>query len=214
MATILLTGFEPFGGESVNPSWQAVQALDGVRLDDEVQIRAVQLPCSFAASLQVLQENLEHYHPVLVLCLGQAGGRTDLSFEKVAINHIDARIADNAGAQPIDQPVIAGGATAYFSTLPLKAMVAKLQQAGFAASISYTAGTFVCNQVFYGLMHLLQQRPNVRGGFLHIPYSPGQVKGKQLPSMPPELVTEALKLCLPVALQTEQDWLIAGGTLD
>ncbi|WP_337840439.1 pyroglutamyl-peptidase I [Rheinheimera sp.] len=214
MATVLLTGFEPFGGEPINPSWQAVQALDAVWLDDEVQIRAVQLPCTFADSLQTLEQNISRFKPALVLCLGQAGGRTDLSFEKVAINHIDARIADNAGAQPIDQPVIAQGPAAYFSTLPLKAMVSHLHQAGFAASISYSAGTFVCNQVFYGLMHLLQNQPQVRGGFLHIPYSPAQVLGKQQASMSPELVVQALKVCLPVALQTEQDWLIAGGTLD
>lgn len=214
MQTILLTGFEPFGGEQQNPSWLAVQQLDGYQLDDEVQIVSRQLSCVFEKSQQELQTAIEKLRPVLVLALGQAGGRTDLCFEKVAINLIDARIADNAGQQPQDKPVVIDGPTAYFTTLPVKAMVHSLKQQGIPASVSYTAGTYVCNTVFYALMHQLKNNPKVRAGFLHIPYAPEQAIGKAVASMPVEMVVQALKICLPVALQSTEDLQIAAGTLD
>lgn len=214
MQTILLTGFEPFGGEHTNPSWQAVQKLDGYQLDDEVRIVSRQLCCVFDKSQQQLKAAIAELNPVLVLAVGQAGGRTDLCFEKVAINFIDARIADNAGQQPIDQSVVSDGPAAYFTTLPVKAMVNRLRQMGIPASVSYTAGTFVCNTIFYALMHQLKNTPKVRAGFLHIPYAPEQAIGKAVASMPVEMVVQALKLSLPVALQTTEDLHIAAGTLD
>jgi pyroglutamyl-peptidase len=214
MYTILLTGFEPFGGEQSNPSWLAVQQLDGYQLDDEVQIVSRQLSCVFEKSQNELQKAIEELTPVLVLALGQAGGRTELCFEKVAINFIDARIADNAGAQPLDKPIVPDGPTAYFTTLPIKAMVNSLKQQGIPAAVSYTAGTYVCNTIFYALMHQLKDTPKVRAGFLHIPYAPEQAVGKAVASMPVDMVVQALKLCLPVALQTTEDLHIAGGTLD
>lgn len=214
MQTILLIGFEPFGGEQQNPSWLAVQQLDGYQLDDEVQIVSRQLSCVFEKSQQELQTAIREVQPVLVLALGQAGGRTELCFEKVAINFVDARIADNAGQQPIDQPVITDGPTAYFTTLPVKAMVNSLKQQGIPAAVSYTAGTYVCNTVFYALMHQLKNSPKVRAGFLHIPYAPEQAIGKAVASMPVEMVVQALKICLPVALLTTEDLQIAAGTLD
>lgn len=214
MHTILLTGFEPFGGEQSNPSWLAVQQLDGYQLDDEVQIVSRQLSCVFEKSQQELKTAIDELKPVLVLAVGQAGGRTELCFEKVAVNFIDARIADNAGQQPVGTPVVNDGPTAYFTTLPIKAMVNSLKQQGIPAAVSYTAGTYVCNTVFYALMHQLKDKPKVRAGFLHIPYAPEQAIGKAVASMPVDMVVRALKLCLPVALQSTEDLQIAAGTLD
>jgi pyroglutamyl-peptidase len=172
-ATVLVTGFEPFGGETVNPSWQVAQALAGAPIGDAI-VHAWQLPCVFGQALAVLDEALQQTRPQLVLALGQASGRCDFSLERVAINVDDARIPDNAGARPIDEPVRAGAPAAYFTTLPVKAMVAALHGAGLPASVSQTAGTFVCNHVFFGLMHALQSRPGVRGGFMHLPLLPEQ----------------------------------------
>lgn len=214
MQTILLTGFEPFGGEQKNPSWLAAKQLDGYQLDDEVQIVSRQLSCEFENSQHELKAAIDELKPVLVVAVGQAGGRTELCFEKVAINFIDARIADNAGQQPIDKPIVAEGPAAYFTTLPIKAMVNSLKQQGIPAAVSYTAGTYVCNTVFYALMHQLKDQPNVRAGFLHIPYAPEQAIGKAVASMPVDMVVNALKFCLPVALQTTEDLQIAAGTLD
>lgn len=214
MHSILLTGFEPFGGEQTNPSWLAAQQLDGYQLDDEVQIVSRQLSCEFEQSQQQLKTTIAELNPVLVLAIGQAGGRTELCFEKVAINFIDARIADNAGQQPIDKTVVTEGPAAYFTTLPIKAMVNSLKQAGIPAAVSYTAGTYVCNTVFYALMHQLRDTPKVRAGFLHIPYAPEQAIGKSVASMPVDMVVRALKLCLPVALQSSEDMQIAAGSLD
>lgn len=214
MQSILLTGFEPFGGEQKNPSWLAVQQLDGYQLDDEVQIVSRQLSCVFEQSQQELKAAIDELKPALVLAVGQAGGRTELCFEKVAINFIDARIADNAGQQPVGTPVVTDGPAAYFTTLPIKAMVNRLKQQGIPAAVSYTAGTYVCNTVFYALMHQLKDNPKVRAGFLHIPYAPEQAIGKAVASMPVDMVVRALKLCLPVALQTTEDIQIAAGTLD
>ncbi|MCG2586074.1 pyroglutamyl-peptidase I [Massilia sp. TS11] len=174
MTTVLLTGFEPFDREPINPSWEAVRALDGRQIGG-ARVVARQLPCVFGAAITQLEAALRELQPALVLCVGQAGGRVDLSLERVAINIDDARIADNAGAQPIDAPIVAGGPAAYFSTLPIKAMVADLRAAGLPASVSQTAGTFVCNHVFYGLQHALATSGlAARGGFLHIPYLPEQ----------------------------------------
>lgn len=168
---ILITGFEPFGGERVNPSIEAARRLDGEVLDGAV-VRAVELPCVFGEAIFVLREALARHRPALVLALGQAASRTDFSVERVAINVDDARIPDNRGLQPVDEPVVAGAPAAYFSTLPVKAMVAALRTAGLPASVSQTAGTFVCNHVFYGLMHHLPA--GARGGFMHLPLLPEQ----------------------------------------
>jgi pyroglutamyl-peptidase len=172
MKTLLLTGFEPFDGAAINPSWEVARALHGQRIAG-AQVVAVQLPCVFATALAALQAALDTQQPSWVLALGLAGSRSALSVERVAVNLVDARIPDNAGAQPIDQPVLAGGPAAYFTGLPAKAIVARLQAAGFAAELSHSAGSFVCNQVFYGLMHALAARPGaadpVVGGFIHLP---------------------------------------------
>ena len=215
---ILVTGFEPFGGQSLNPSWEVARALHGWTLEG-AQITSVQLPCVFAQALPALQQALAQHRPDIVLALGQAEGRCDFSVERVAINVMDARIADNAGAQPIDVPVIAGGPAAYFSTLPIKSLVAGLKAAGFPASVSQTAGTFVCNQVFYALQHTLAGL-GVHSGFVHLPLLPEQAahwKGPSLPSWPAPLQIAAAQQALALLVVHRQQGLgdaaISGGTL-
>jgi pyroglutamyl-peptidase len=209
--TVLLTGFQPFGGELVNPSWQAVSALHGVRIAGH-RVVARELPVAFGDSLKVLRAALREVRPSLVICVGQAGGRSQLSLERVAINVDDARIPDNKEQQPIDLPVIKGGPAAYFSTLPIKAMREALRTAGFPAEVSQTAGTYVCNHVFYGLMHALRARRSVRAGFIHIPYSPAQAAAHAgAPSLALETVTEGLRVAIRVALTARVDARIAAG---
>ncbi|QPF73831.1 pyroglutamyl-peptidase I [Roseateles sp. DAIF2] len=209
---ILLTGFEPFGGEPVNPAWEIARALDGEALDG-ARIVARRLPCVFGAALDTLAAAIAETRPRLVLALGQAGGRCDLSIERVAINVDDARIADNAGAQPVDAPVLVGGPAAYFTTLPIKAMVAGLRAAGYPASVSQSAGTFVCNHVFYGLQHALAGS-GVRSGFMHIPYLPEQAaRHPGQPSLPLATLIDGTRLALELALRTEQDLREPGGAI-
>jgi pyroglutamyl-peptidase len=216
---VLVTGFEPFDGQSLNPSWEVARALHGVVMAG-AQVTAVQLPCVFALALPALQQALASHRPDIVLALGQAEGRCDFSVERVAINVQDARIPDNAGAQPIDVPVVAGGPAAYFSSLPIKALVAGLRAAGFPASVSQTAGTFVCNQVFYGLQHALAGQ-GVHSGFMHLPLLPEQAahwKGASLPSLPASLlvagVQQALALLVLHRQQGLSDAVLTGGTLN
>lgn len=214
MKTILVTGFAAFGGEKINPSWEAVKQLDQLIIDEH-QLIARQLPCSFAESSQHLTKLLEELQPQIVLNIGQAGGRLDISLERVAINLDDARIADNLGAQPIDQIIIKDAPSAYFTNLPLKAILQAVRSNGIPASISYSAGTFVCNHVFYTLMHWINTvNPAIKGGFIHIPYLPEQaaVLGAQ-PSMTRETVISGLKIILKTIITTPQDISAVGGTI-
>ena len=195
---VLLTGFDVFNGASVNPSWQAVQALHNRQISGR-RIVAAQLPTVFGDSLRTLDTLLDQLRPELVVCVGQAGGRAAISLERVAINVDDAPIADNAGAQPVDAPVAPGAPTAYFSSLPIKALLAALQREGLRAEVSQTAGTFVCNHVFYGLMHRLASHPGLRhtrGGFVHVPWLPEQ----GAPNMPLDEVISALRTIVRHAL--------------
>jgi pyroglutamyl-peptidase len=209
--SILLTGFEPFGGESVNPSWQVAQALDGERISGAT-VHAVQLPCVFGAARAALDAALLQVRPTLVLALGQAGGRDGFTVERVAINVDDGRIPDNAGQQPIDVAIVPGGPAAYFATLPIKAMVTALQRAGWPAAVSQTAGTYVCNHVFYGLMHSLRRRRRVRAGFMHLPWLPEQAAARAgQPSLPLDVQTAGVRLALQTALATTADLQASGG---
>ena len=209
--TILLTGFQPFGGEQENPSWQAVAALHGTRIAGH-RVVARELPVAFGDALKTLRSALRETRPMLAVCVGQAGGRAQISLERVAINVDDARIPDNAGRQPVDVPVAAGGPAAYFTTLPIKAMRQALQEAGFPAEISQTAGTFVCNHVFYGLMHALRAQRQVRAGFIHLPYSPAQAaRHPGAPSLAVETATAALRIALQAALRVRGDARLPGG---
>lgn len=200
---ILLTGFDPFGGEAINPSWQAVARLDGMEVASR-RVIARQLPTAFDASLTALHEALDALAPSLVIAVGQAGGRRGLSLERVAINLIDARIADNAGAQPVDEPVVPGGPAAYFATLPLKAMLRTLHDADVEARMSYSAGTYVCNHVFYALMHALREQPQVPAGFIHVPFLPDQAaRHGDAPSMSEDALVAALHTAVRGAVQPE-----------
>ena len=210
---ILLTGFEPFDGEDINPSWLIASALDGETIAG-ARVFAVRLPTEFRASLRSLRAALRRHAPSLAVSLGQAGGRAALSIERVAINIDDARIPDNAGARPIDVPVVRGGPTAYFSTLPVKAIVAALRAADVPAEVSQTAGTFVCNHVFYGLQHALAGT-RVRSGFVHVPCLPEQVERRPgTPSLPLETMIEGVRTALRVARQhVGRDLREAGGAI-
>ncbi|GAB3353201.1 pyroglutamyl-peptidase I [Lysobacter tyrosinilyticus] len=207
---VLLTGFAPFGGETTNPSWEAVRQLQGRRIAGH-RIVTRCLSVEFGTSLKELRAAIRETKPSLVLCVGQAGGRPAISLERVAINVDDARIPDNAGAQPIDAAIVDDGPAAYFTDLPIKAMLAALREAGIPAEVSQTAGTYVCNHVFYGLMHALR-RQKVRGGFVHIPYSPEQAAHHPgAPALPIETVCEGLRIALRVALETGTDRRLAAG---
>ncbi|KXT83576.1 pyroglutamyl-peptidase I [Streptococcus panodentis] len=174
---ILVTGFNPFGGEMINPALESVKRLPASIQGAEV--KWIEIPTVFHKSAQVLEEELKAYQPDAVLCIGQAGGRTGLTPERVAINQDDARIPDNEGNQPIDVPIRADGAPAYFSSLPIKAMVKAIQDAGLPAAVSNTAGTFVCNHLMYQALYLAdKQFPHVKAGFMHIPYMMEQVVDK------------------------------------
>ena len=212
---VLLTGFDPFEQASVNPSWEAVRALDGWKVG-RATVHARQVPCVFGEAIETLASAMDELKPELVLCVGQAGGRAEITPERIAINIDDGRIADNAGHQPIDLPVVPGAPAAYFSTLPIKAMVRDLRAAGVPASVSNSAGTFVCNHIFYGLMHRIATHPvpGLRGGFIHIPYLPEQAAlFPGAPSMSLATMTEALRIAVTTALAVTQDVAETGGQL-
>lgn len=211
---VLVTGFEPFGGEPVNPSQQIAAALHG-RVIEGRTVVGLTLPCVFGVALDALDVALRTHRPALVVCVGQSGGRADLTPERVAINVDDARIPDNAGRQPVDTPVVAGGPAAYWSGLPIKAIVAALRARGLPASVSQTAGTFVCNHVFYGLMHRLARLPEVRGGFVHVPFSEEQkARNKSAPALPLATLIEGIAVAVATSLTTVAELRIEGGRTD
>lgn len=211
--SVLLTGFEAFEGAAVNPSQAIVERLDGRRIAGR-RIVGATLPVAFARTEALLRDLLERHRPDLVIALGQAGGRAELSFERVAINLLDARVPDNEGAQPVDRPVIDDAPPAYFSTLPIKAIVADLLARGIPAALSLSAGSYVCNQVFFVLAHLLATRhPATRGGFVHVPWLPKQTAGRPgQPSMALETMVEGVAAAIACAAATREDLRVAGGT--
>ncbi|MEU9476010.1 pyroglutamyl-peptidase I [Streptomyces sp. NPDC048191] len=213
MTRVLITGFAPFDGQQVNPSWQAA-SLVAAEPPAGLAVTAVELPCVFGKSIEVLREAVRASRPALVVCLGQAGGRPGVTVERVGINVDDARVPDNAGDRPIDEPVIPGGPAAYFSTLPVKACVAALRAAGVPAAVSNTAGTFVCNHVAYGLGYLIATEfPHVRGGFVHVPWAPEQVTDGTAPALEPRTVAHGLRALLLAAAHTptERDLKVSEG---
>lgn len=202
---VLITGFNPFAGEKINPSFEAVK-----RLDDEIagsEIVKVQIPTVFNKSITELEKSIIKENPNIVICVGQAGGRFEITIERVAINVDDARIADNEGNRPIDKVVFEAGENAYFSNLPIKAMVEEIRNAGIPASLSNSAGTFVCNHLMYGLLHLIHTKyPSVRGTFIHVPFIPTQVMNKpSTPYMELEKMTKGLTLAIKAAIENKED---------
>lgn len=212
--TILLTGFEPFAGELINPSWEIAKRLNQKFIKD-YQIISHQLECAFGTAGKHLLELVQQYNPDIVISLGQAGGRTTISLEKVAINFIDARIADNNAKQIIDEPINPIGKTAYFSNLPLSNICHELNNQAIPCVISYTAGTFVCNYVFYTLMeHIDKYSLSTKGGFVHVPFIPEQVvKSPLQASMALDTMINGVQLILENTIHNNQELKISNGTL-
>ncbi|MCT9871210.1 pyroglutamyl-peptidase I [Paenarthrobacter aurescens] len=211
---ILLTGFEPFGKDDLNPSWLAVNRAREILRAEGLDVEAMELPCVFGESAVVLGDAMKCLSPDIVVCVGLAGGRDRVSLERVAINCDDARIPDNKGQRPIDEEVVPGGPAAYFSSLPIKAALRNLQIAGIKGEVSQSAGTYVCNHVFYALMHLLASEPDVRGGFVHVPYLPEQVSPEGVtPSMSLESMAEGISVVVRTALLTQSDAKLSAGAI-
>lgn len=212
MRNVLVTGFGPFGGEPINPALEAIKLLEG-RIIGGCRVVTRELPVTRFEAIDAIVKHIWDADPALVLAVGQAGGRLEITPERVAINVDDYRIPDNGGFQPVDEPIVAGGPAAYWSTLPIKAMVVAMRGAGIPASVSNSAGTFVCNHLFYGLMHQLAKAGGkIRGGFVHIPYLPEQAAriGSQ-PSMAVETIVKGLEVALETAITHENDISVGDG---
>lgn len=200
---ILITGFEPFGGEKINPALEAIKRLDNRIVGAE--IIKVELPTVFKKSIDILENALEKEKPNLVICIGQAGGRDRISIERVAININDASIPDNEGNMPIDEVIFEDGDAAYFSNLPIKAMAEALKSNNFPVEISNSAGTYVCNHIMYGLLYNIDKKyPNMKGGFIHIPYLPEQVINKtKVASMSLDNIVKGLTIAIETGAELE-----------
>ncbi len=208
---ILVTGFDPFGGEKINPAIESVKKLPDTILGAE--IIKLEIPTVIGKSVEKIREKIEEINPDVVLSIGQAGGRPDITVERVGINCDDCRIKDNEGNQPIDEEVVKGGPAAYFSTLPIKAMVENIKAHSIPASVSNTAGTFICNHVLYGVCHIQATKyPKMRTGFIHIPFLPEQVIDKKsMPSMSLATITDALIHAIEAIIKNDKDIVVTGG---
>lgn len=202
---VLVTGFDPFGGEDVNPSWEICQALPAAI--GPARIHTLRVPTQFRLAIQTVAREIARLSPDMVLLLGQAGGRSALSVERVAINVDDARIPDNAGAQPIDEPIASPGPAAYFATVPIKAMAAAIREAGVAAEVSNSAGTFVCNHLLYGVLHYLAASGSAaRAGFIHVPWLDTQaVTRPGAPAMALATMVRGVEAAISAAIATATD---------
>jgi pyroglutamyl-peptidase len=198
---VLLTAFNPFGGESVNPAQEAVEAVADKVAGAEV-VKLV-VPTVFGKSIETVHEAMKKENPDVTFCIGQAGGRIGLTPERVAINLNDARIEDNEGNQPVDEPIFEDGKTAYFTSLPVKAMVQKIKDAGVPASVSYTAGTFVCNHLMYGVLYYIDKEfPDMKGGFMHVPYLHEQaVNRANTPSLSKEDIVKGIEAAIAAIVE-------------
>lgn len=207
---ILLTGFEPFGGDAINPSWEVARSLQG-QVIAGATVHARCLPTTFGGAPVALEAALATFRPALVVALGLASGRAEISIERVAVNLIDARIPDNAGERPQDVPVRSDAPDAYFSTLPVKAIRNGLRAAGHPAGLSLSAGAFVCNQVFFELQHRLAGQ-GLRSGFIHMPALPEQAARAQaaIASMGLAAQIDAIRLALSIALTGDESAASAG----
>lgn len=197
---VLITGFDPFGKEKINPSFEAIKRLPDKILD--IEIIKLEIPTVFYKSIETLRSKMCEVQPDIVICTGQAGGRTAISVERIAINIDDARIEDNEGNKPEDKPIFFDGENAYFSNLPIKKIVEGIKEIGIPAEISNSAGTFVCNHLLYGLMYYIQRDfKKTIGGFIHVPYLPEQVLEKRnTPSMSLDNIVKALEKAIEVSI--------------
>lgn len=203
---VLITGFDPFGGADINPAYEAVKLLPDVIKGAEVI--KMEIPTVFFREGKILEAGIQKHKPDAVICIGQAGGRSGISVEKVAINLMEARIPDNEGQQPFDQPVCEDGENAYFAAVPVKAMVAAVRSRGIPARISYTAGTYVCNDVMYRLLYLIDKKySGMRGGFIHVPYLPEQVIDLPdgMPSMSAEMIARGIEAAVEAVVEYRVD---------
>ena len=210
---ILVTGFDPFGGEAINPAIESVKLLPDTI--EGAEIIKLEIPTVVYKSLEVIKEAMVKYQPDVVVSVGQAGSRPDLTVERVAINMDDCRIKDNEGNQPIDEPIFEDGPAAYFATLPIKAMVNEIRDAKIPASVSNSAGTFVCNHVMYGVRYMIEHDfPGTKSGFIHIPFLPQQVVDKpNMPSMALDVIVEGLTCALAAIVKNDEDVKTTGGTI-
>ena len=210
---VLITGFDKFGSESINPSNLCVNSLPDVI--DNIEIKKVTLPTVFKDSSRVLEENIKSFSPNIIICVGQAGGRSKITPERIAINIDDARIPDNIGNSPIDEAIRKDGENAYFSSLPIKAIVDELNKNNIPSAISNTAGTFVCNHIMYEALYLTSKKYlNIKAGFIHIPYIEEQIKNKpNMPYMKKEYIITALELIIKTAVNyyDKEDTKVTGG---
>ena len=210
---VLITGFDKFGGESINPSSLCVNSL--LDVIDNIEIKKITLPTIFKDSSQVLEENIKSFSPNIVICVGQAGGRSKITPERIAINIDDARIPDNIGNSPIDEAIRKDGENAYFSSLPIKTIVDELNKNNIPSAISNTAGTFVCNHIMYEALYLTSKKYlNIKAGFIHIPYIEEQIKNKpNMPYMKKEYIITALELIIKTAVNyyDKEDTKVTGG---
>lgn len=217
MMKILVTGFDPFGGEKINPALETIKRLPDTILG--AQIIKLEIPTVVGKSLAKIKEAVEKENPDVVLSIGQAGGRSEITVERIGINIDDCRIPDNEGNQPIDEPVVKGGPAAYFVTVPIKAIVENIKAHNIPASISNTAGTFICNHVCYGVAHLAAQRTTtgkpMKSGFIHIPFLPEQVIGKPAltPSMSLETIISGITHALEAIVKHGSDIKVSGGKI-
>ena len=206
MPTILVTGFQPFGGEKINPAWEAIRVLPDSIVESKVV--KLQIPVVFGVGADVVSTAIDHINPDIVLCVGQAGGRAKITPEFVGINYRDARIPDNDGNQPHAQRIVEDGPDAYFATLPVRAMTEAMNKSGIPAALSYTAGTYVCNDVMYSMLHVLATKyPNARGAFMHVPFATEQATKQPVntASLPIEVMTRGLEVALSVAVKHKID---------
>lgn len=211
MTTVLLTGFEPFAAAAVNPSWQAAQLVASSWAGSE-RVIAVELPVAFARSGAALRAALDEHRPDLVIAVGLAEGRAAVTPERVALNIDDARIPDNDGDAPIDEPIDPDGPAARFTSLPVKAIVSALSEAGVPASLSNTAGTYVCNHVMYELMRELESRPGSRGGFIHVPATP-ELGADAVPTLELEQIADGIRVAVIESLAHDSDLRLPGGAI-
>ena len=211
---VIVTGFTPFGGERTNPSWEIVKGLPETILG--YRLEKLRVPTEFGKAIAVTTRAMDKLKPSIVLCFGQAGGRTCMSVERIAINVNDARIADNAGRQPTDEVIHAEGPAAYFCTVPIKTMVAAMTKSGVPADVSNTAGTFVCNHLIYGVLHhIATTKSSARAGFIHVPYLESQVLDKPgIASMSLATMIAGAKATIMAAIKNKTNLKLSGGALD
>lgn len=209
---VLITGFDPFGKETINPAIEAVKLLPE-KIENHKIIK-LEIPTVFQKSISILEKAIAKEKPDIVICVGQAGGREKISVERIAINIDDSRIEDNEGNKPIDRFIFEDGDDGYFSTLPIKAIVKNLKKENIPSEVSNTAGTFLCNHLMYGLMYLIHKKNlKIKGGFIHIPYLPSQVLDKNMPSMSLDLSVKGLEIAIKTSLKYDEDLKISEGKL-